>query len=234
MKKTKNESNIKISLSVCDECNMEKPARGFTNLVSGEGLPSKSLCPSCYNLYAAKKMGIAPPEPSEFPPISLFDSIGKEHTFYFQVRISVGLCIIAQEINERGESCGYQFSIMQHPEIPVVEVYSKLVEKIKRGLSVRYLESSDFISASQNRLYVKHDSIVGRIEENEQGPTAVIDGVEYSWEEVGQFVSSHMGFNFRLEIFDPYDKIDISPKTDRDAPSWLKKPLSEEKDRKFQ
>lgn len=220
MKKPNSALHLKIPLSVCDECHEEKPARGFTNLDMGECLPSKNLCASCYNVWAAERMGIAPPEPSELPPIALFDCIGKEHIFYFQVRISTGLGLIAQEINEHGESCGYQFSLMQHPETPVAEAYSKLIEKIRRGLSVRYLELSDFGSMSQNRLYVKHNAIVGRIEENKNGPTAVIDGIEYSWEELGRFVSSHMGFNFRIECIDPYDEIDISPKVERGNPLW--------------
>ncbi len=175
----------------------------------GDGLPGKKLCAACFNSKAAKRMGVAPPQPSEFAPILLFDSVGKEHRFYFQVRLSTGLGITAHEVNEYGEPCGYRFSVMQHPATPSTEAYAKLVEKIKGGLSVRYLESSDFGSfSSQNRLYVKEDSIVGRIEENEAGPTAVIDGIEYSWEELGRFVSSHMGFNFRLECIDPYEEIE--------------------------
>ncbi len=143
--------------------------------------------------------------------------------------------MIAQEFNERGEPCGYQFSIMRHPETPAMEVYSNLVEKMKAGLSVRYLESSDFGSASQNRLYVKHNSIVGRIEENERGPTVVIDGIEYSWEELGQFVSSHMGFNFRIECIDPYDEIEFASKVERPDPLWwLERPDADENEKKFQ
>ncbi len=235
MKKMAKISNGKIPLSICEECLAKKPSRGFTGLTFGEGLPSKNLCPSCFNSFAAKRMGIAPPQPSEFSPISLFDCIGKEHTFYFQVRISTGLGIIAQEINERGEPCGYQFSIMEHPETPATVAYLTLVEKIKSGLSVRYLKSSDFGSASQNRLYLKHNAVVGRIEENENGPTAMIDGIEYSWAELGHFVSSHTGFNFRLECVDPYDEIDLSSKVDRPDPLWwLEIPHSEEAEKNFQ
>ena len=181
-------------------------------------------------------MGVAPPRPSEFEPILLFDSVGKEHRFYFQVHLSTGLGITAHEINERGQPCGYSFSVMQHPATPSTDAYTKLVEKMKIGLSVRYLQSSDFGSfSSQNRLYIKNNSIVGRIEENETGPTAVIDGIEYSWEELGQFVSSQMGFNFRLECFDPYDEIDFSSKVERaDSLLWLEGPHFEETEKKFQ
>jgi hypothetical protein len=129
---------------VCHQCHQEKSALGFTNLVLSENIPAKVLCPACYNTYAALRMGVRVPNPSEFTPASFFDSIGKEHTFYFQVRLSTGLGIIAQEINECGKPFGYEFSIMQHPDAPANEVYSELITKIKKGLGVLRVAQSYF------------------------------------------------------------------------------------------
>lgn len=237
MKKETNGSRMKIVTCVCDQCHQEKPALGFTNLVFGENVPSKTLCQSCCNMVSALRMSVRVPSPSEFSPVSFFDSIGKEHTFYFQVRLSTGLGIIAQEINECGEPFGYEFSVMQHPDTPTNDVYSELITKIKKGLSVRYLQSSDFGYGSvsmQNRLYLKDNAVVGRIEENGDGPTVVVDGIQYTWEELGQFLSSQTGFNFRLECFDPYEEIDFSSKVERpDLLWWLPKLDAQETEKDF-
>jgi hypothetical protein len=158
----------------------------------------------------------------EVPPVTLSDSLGKQHTFYFDVRLTTGLGIRAYELID-GSPGGYLFCIMEHPEFPVKEAYLKLLERIKEGLSVHYLQSSDF-GPFHNRLYMKGDAINGRIEESAENlsrPVVVIDGREYSWEELGQFVSSHMGFNFRLEIFDPYDdSIEVTPNPEREDRLW--------------
>lgn len=235
MSKSASKSNILIPVCVCDECGRERQAFGFTNLVIGDGLLARSICSECYNLKAAKRMGILPPEISDIEPMAFFDSMGREHHFCFRVHLSTGLGITAHEVNEQGEHCGYQFSVMQHPATPTPEAFTKLVEKIKAGLSVRYLRTSDFNDSSQNRFSIKDDAIVGRIEENENGPTVVIDGHEFTWVELGQFVSSHMGFNFRLECVDPYEDIDFSSKVVRpELLWWLERPARDESDNEYQ
>jgi hypothetical protein len=224
--KPRKTSEAPTSTRTCEQCETAKPAYGFTSLGSGDGKASKSLCSVCYNRWHTKRSGMAELADVELPPLALSDSFGKEHTFYFDVRLSRGLGIRAFELID-GVPGGYQFSIMEHPETPVKEVHARLVKRIREGLSVHYLESSDS-GPAQNRLYLKGSAINGRIEERgqEMTPVIVIDGQEYSWEELGQFVSSHMGFNFRLETFDPYDdSIPTDPDPTReDRLWWLPKP----------
>ena len=231
-KKIKTSTKQTIMTCVCQECQKEKRDLGFTSINFGDGKPPKMFCQTCFNKYAAEQMGVPAPDPAEFPPVKLFDSIGKEHTFYFEVRLSTGLGMIASEIDDNNNPYGYEFSIIKHPNTPSSEVYSQLIEKIKKGLSVRYLHSSDFGEcSSQNRLYIKDDVIIGRIEQKEDTPMVVIDGKEYTWEDLGQFVSSHEGFNFRLECIDPYEDIDFSSKVERpDKLWWLKKQKIKDKE----
>jgi hypothetical protein len=200
----------------CDECKQEKPALGFTNLTIAEGIPAKQLCSACFNIFAADRMGIAKPEFSEFPPVTLFDSLGKEHTFYFEVRFTTGAGITATELDREGNRGGYEFSVLEHPEIPILELYEQLIEKIKTALSIRYLEVSDFL----NKIYIKDDAIVGRIEENKNGPTVIIDGKEFTWTEFGEFLIPFTGFNFRLECMDSCEDMDLSSKINKPEHVW--------------
>lgn len=215
-----------VPTRTCEQCGKVKPAYGFTSLGSENGTSSRDLCSVCYNRWCTERSGMRELADVELPPLRLSDSFGKEHTFYFDVRLTTGLGIRAFELVD-GAPGGHQFCIMEHPQTPVCEASARLVKRIREGLSVHYLQSSDF-GPAQNRLYMKGSAINGRIEErgHEMTPIVVIDGQEYSWEELGRFVSSHMGFNFRLETFDPYDDaVPIHPDPPReDRLWWLPKP----------
>lgn len=231
--KVKTPKAVEIPLECCDECKHEKPAYGFTSVGSVE-TGYRSLCATCCNGEYMRRAGLPELSTSEFPPITLPDSLGNSHTFHFAVRMTTGLGIQAFEwIDERPG--GYKFGVLEQPATPVHDAYDRLIAKIKRGLTQRYLESSDFPSGG-NRLYIKGSAITGRIEEDDLSkPIAVIDGTEYSWEELGRFVSSHMGFNFRLECFDPYDEVDVEADPERPDPIWwLEREKQSREERKFQ
>lgn len=214
----------------CEECNQTKMAFGFVSLEPGNGGPSRNLCPRCYNRDYMQRAGLPELEVSEFDPVSRFDAVGREHTFYFAVMMTTGLGIRATEwIN--GEPGGYQFFVLVHPETPTREAYDKLIRKIEAGLAQRYLSSSDFpgAGASQNRLYIDGSAVNGRISENDEGPTVVVDGREYGWEEFGRFLSPFTGFNFRLECFDASEDPETTPDPPRpNTVWWLEKGAGDE------
>jgi len=168
-----------------------------------------------------QRAGLPELETADFDPVTLWDSVGKEHTFHFVVHMSTGLGIKAFEWVNGGPG-GYQFSVLEPPEMPVREAFATLVKKIEAGIAVRYLRSSDFpgTGASQNRLYVNGTAVNGRIDEREGTPTVVIDGREYTWEEFGEFLSCFNGFNFRLECFDACESVETTPDPERPNPVW--------------
>jgi hypothetical protein len=138
------------------------------------------------------------------------------------VLMSTGLGIKAFEYVD-GFPGGYKFAVLEPPETPVRAAYAKLVARIEAGIAVHYLKSSDFpgAGASQNRLYAKGMAVNGRIDEQEDGtPTVVIDGREYTWEELGEFLSSFMGFDFRIECYDSCETREITPDPVRPNSLW--------------
>ena len=216
--KSLKKKNPAVPLAKCSECRLEKPAFGFTLLSSDTGAAGRELCSACFNSFCAERGGISYFETPDFPPLQVIDSFGKEHTFFFEVRLSTGLGIQAFELFD-GLPGGYQFAIMDHPLADPSELYEELIEKVTDGLAVHYIESSDF-GAAHDRLYIHGSAINGRIEENNSVPSVVVDGREYSWEQFGTFLASHTGFNFRIECFDPYDTIGIDPNPKRPDPVW--------------
>ncbi len=205
-------------LARCSECLIEKPAFGFTLLSNDDGTPARELCSACQNKVCAQRGGLPHFETPYFPPLTLVDSFGKEHVFFFDVRLTTGLGIQAFELVE-GQPGGYQFSVMDHPLAEPSELYEELLVKMSDSLKIHYIESSDF-GPGHDRLYIRGSAINGRIEEHNSAPTVVVDGREYTWEQFGTFLSSHNGFNFRLECFDPFDDIEIDPNPKRPDPLW--------------
>lgn len=203
----------------CEECQELRPSIGSVRLGSiTEGY--RNLCSRCYNRFAAERMGIPEPETVDFEPITRHDALGKAHTFHFEVHISTGVGLRAFEwVN--GAPGGYQFGVFEPPETPVLDAHEALVSKIERGLSQRYLQSTDYPDPRQNHLEMVGSALNGRIHQNEDGLCAVVDGREYTWEELGRLVSGHMGYTFRLECFDCADEPELSPYPERPRPWWL-------------
>jgi hypothetical protein len=212
---------FQIPTDRCDECGQTKAALGFVSLSSDESGPARHVCSACFNRWYMQRAGLPELETVDFEPMTRCDSVGKQHTFHFVVHMSTGLGIKAFEWVGDGPG-GYQFFVLEPPEMPVREAYAKLVKKIEAGLAVRYLRSSDFpgSGASQNRLYLNGTAVNGRIDEREGTPTVVVDGREYTWEEFGEFLSSFNGFNFRLECFDACESVETTPDPERPNPVW--------------
>jgi hypothetical protein len=212
---------VKMPHDRCDECTQTKLAIGFVNLQSEDGTSARNLCPRCYNRWYMQRAGLPELETTEFDPVSRFDAVGKEHTFYFAVLMTTGLGMRAFEWVSGGPG-GYQFFVLLHPQTPIREAYDKLIQKIETGLAQRYLRSSDSpgAGASQDRLYLDGTAVNGRIAENDGAPTVVVDGCEYSWQEFGRFLSPFTGFNFRLECFDACEEPETTPDPPRPDPVW--------------
>ena len=119
---------------------------------------------------------------------------------------------------------GYSFGVLEHPETPVAKAYAKLLVKITVALSVRYVQDEDKSGSWCRPKSLAGSVVVGRIDEAERNgetiPIAIIDGREYSWEELGHLLASHTGFNFRLECSSDCESFDLSPEPNRPDPLW--------------
>lgn len=96
--------------------------------------------------------------------------------------------------------------MLADPEDDLFTLLGRLVQKIRRTLSIRHIHEVD-----GHGLQIADDTVRGRIEwdESEDGrvPLLVVDGQEISWEDFGQMLMTFEGWQFKLQIRDPSDEV---------------------------
>jgi hypothetical protein len=93
--------------------------------------------------------------------------------------------------------CG---QIIGDPEEDLLALFGRLVEKIRRALSIKHLKQGSL------GLQVADQVVRGRIEwdqdEDGRAPLLVIDGREITWDHCGHMLMTFEGWQFKLEILD--------------------------------
>lgn len=121
----------------------------------------------------------------------------------------MGIVYEAVEITKDGTP-GYRVAVMGHLDSEQQDLFLKLDAKIRKTVSKRYLENRS-IPYAGNQVVLKEDVAVGRFEYDEHNDgihKVVIDGQEFSWDELGRMLSAYEGFQFKLEIYDISDDVE--------------------------
>ena len=194
---------------ICDACG-QMTAQHNIVFYKSESNDYRPLCNRCVNAKVARRAGLETFETLEFQPVVLSDARGENHTFHFRPRLfGTGVAIDAFELQD-GDPFGYQFQVIDKPEADLFLLLGKLIEKIRRGISVKYIEETAYglqivdSPGGKNR-------IQGMIEcdldcPNDRVPRMVIDGREITWTELGHMLMTFEGWQFKLEIFDKADE----------------------------
>ena len=135
-----------------------------------------------------------PPDDS-FPTAETFvDCCGEPHEFALELlRTASGYFLRATERASKDD--GYAFAA--HSETGPYLTLGRLRSKIQKGLATRYLAAGE----TQPRL--GHDVAVGRISYG----GVVVDGQSLTFDELAAILSVYEGWQFKLEIVDPYDAL---------------------------
>ena len=167
----------------------------------------KQLCTRCYNAEVAARCELDDFEHVELEPVMMRDKKGVEHIFHFRTRLfGTGVAIDAFEIRD-GVPGGYQFSVIGDPQDELLSLLGRLIQKMRRSLSVMYLEDTDLgVQIASDKSIVR-----GRIEWDQTSdistPVLIVDGREIAWDEFGRMLMSFEGFQFKLEIHDQSDEV---------------------------
>lgn len=183
----------------CAVCNEAVPAFEVVNVGSIEK-GYRELCSRCCNVEVAELGGFTRFEHLDFKPVTLTDSHGKQHEFHFRTHLfGPGVALDAFEIRA-GSPAGYQFQIIGKPEEDLLVLLARLIEKIRRALSKKYLKKEKY------GLQIADQIVCGKIgwDDAQDGsvPLLNIDGRDITWYEFGRMLMTFGGWQFKLEIRD--------------------------------
>lgn len=188
----------------CADCGQPKPGHDIVNF--GSAGSYRQLCTQCFNSEMAKLRGIKNFENYRLDPIGIQDCAGEFHEFHFQTRLLGNIVALdAFELKE-GQPAGYQFQIVGAVKEDLLTLLARLVEKIRRPLSVKHISLE-----GHDEWQIVDQAARGRIEWDdtleERTPLLVIDGQKISWEEFGRMLMTFEGWQFKLEISDRSEEV---------------------------
>ena len=191
---------INMEKNQCEECGeitLNHDAINFTSMDQG----CRLLCSQCFNAEVAKLSGLESFDNIRIQPIGITDCAGETHQFHFTQRLLGNMVALdAVELRE-GSPDGYQFQMIGDPESDSFALLGRLVEKIRRTLSVKHITGDD-----RHGLQIADQTVRGRIEGDYSGadhaPVVVVDGREISWDDFGRMLMTFEGWQFKLEIRD--------------------------------
>ena len=191
--------------ATCDECGQSVP--GYDTVHYGSpGGGFQDLCTQCFNEAVALRSGLENFENIKLEPIGITDCAGELHQFHFQTRLLGNMVTIDGFELVEGYPDGYKFQIIGEPEDDLFVLLGKLVQKIRKTLSIKYL-----VHDERHGLQIKDMEVRGRIDsaypEVEREPVMIIDGREISWDEFGRMLMSFEGWQFRMGFSDRSDEM---------------------------
>lgn len=188
----------------CKWCSKKTDEYGMVSLSMNENEQSILVCNKCYNEYMADILDID--DYDGFEREAIFkDSDNVEHNFHIIKRINpMGVLWEAIEFLD-GDEIGYLFQVNQDFEDNPNGILKTLYKRIEDGLSRKFIKKEMLYGREYYSL--KDDRAEGRIEWDEMHeghiPKFIIDGEEYSLDEIGKMMMSYEGWNFKLEIIEP-------------------------------
>ena len=184
----------------CDGCGQLIPGYDIVNYGSIDR-GYRKLCSACFNTEMAKLGDLAGFEHLQFEPVVMTDISGGVHEFHFRTRLmGTHVALEAFELLDEYPS-GYRFQAIGDPEDDLMALLGKLIQKIRRALSIKHIEDSEL-----GLQIADHQTVRGVIEWNDASdgrvPLLLIDGRQITWEEFGRMLMSFEGWQFKLEMRD--------------------------------
>lgn len=178
----------------------------YEKIIHLQNNPVEIICSECFNAEAAMLINIDLEELNE-KTIEVSGKGKKKHLFYIcRTVLPMGILLEAIEIQGE-EQKGYKIQVRGDVDCNQKELYDKLIKKIKKALSKKYIRFEKTAYTSGN--FIKDDKVVGRIEGDEKYddrvPMLVIDGKDYTWEEFGKMLMTFEGFDFKMKILEGWE-----------------------------
>lgn len=188
----------------CVNCGQVAPDYDIVNFGSIES-GYRQLCSQCFNAEVAEADGLGKFEHVKFEPVEIADRTGKNHVFHFRTHLfGPGVSLDAFEVRD-GHPAGYQFQVIGDPEDDLLVLLGRLVEKMRRALSVQHVRHGEYGLQIADRVVRGmidwDDAQDGRV------PLLVVDGRQITWQELGRMLMTFEGWQFKLEIRDKSEEL---------------------------
>jgi hypothetical protein len=133
--------------------------------ISAFELVKPKLGSGCFNAEVASALGLDCFENVRLHPVVMIDCAGERHEFHFRMRLLGSMMALDAFEVKAGVPKGYQFQILGEPEGEPLSLLARLVERMRRSLSVKYLVPSE------HGAQIADQTVCGRIEwdESEDG-----------------------------------------------------------------
>ncbi len=166
----------------------------------------RALCSKCFNAEVAVSDGLPGFEHAEIEPAEFTSRDGETHVFHFRTRLfGPGVALDAIEIRD-GDPAGYRFQVIGEPGGDPLELFARLIGKIRRALAVKHLEAGCLGMQIGDHMVIR-----GRVEWDEaqdgRVPLLVIDGREITWTEFGRMLITFEGWQFKIQIRDQSEEL---------------------------
>jgi hypothetical protein len=141
--------------------------------------------------------------------IAVYDSSGARRYLSVEQRLLPnGKFLRASEDKEYG----YEFAVHGELGCNQTELFQKLADKVKHGVSKRFTEVGELPNGQKYHSIID-DELVGRIDHDEMDSSVLmiaIYGQPYTWEQLGEMVKSYEGFQIQMKFFDMNDDVEYS------------------------
>lgn len=194
---------IMRSRETCESCGKPLAPMQTVHFGGPDGV-TRRLCLACSN-GAIADLDDVEFQHVDFAPMKMSAANGVEHEFHFGLRLlGDRVALDAYELLG-GEAQGWEFQVIgDDPEGDHLELFGKLLEKMRRALAKRHLQPSELLGTGISEGGVVRARIACDLdrEDGDRLPLLVIDGEEISWERFGRMLMTYEGWQFKLEIYD--------------------------------
>jgi hypothetical protein len=200
----RDKGNQSASMVCCEACGTAVSAYDVVNYGSIEQ-GYRELCNRCFNAVVASALGLECFENVRLHPVVMTDCAGERHEFHFRMRLHGSMAALDAFELKAGAPGGYQFQILGEPDDEPLSLLGRLMERMRRSLSVKHLVRSEHGTRIADR------TVCGRIEwdgsEDGRIPLLVIYGREVSWDDLGRMLMTFEGWQLRLAVRDRSEEV---------------------------
>lgn len=190
----------------CDGCGDSVPSYDITHYGPKDG-SYRDLCNRCFSAEVAKACGLDNIDYARLEPIGITDCEGVSHQFHFATRLLGRIVTLDAFELKDGQQTGYKFQIIGDPEEDQFALLGRMIEKIRKALSIKYIKDN----GDGHGVQIVDMMVCGRFEvdlsQDAYMPSVVVDGQEISWTEFGRMIRSFEGWQFKLEFLDRSDEL---------------------------